>query len=337
MTDLRMGVIGVGHHGRHHARNLSRMDGVELVGVVDVNPETAKEIAQAHQTQAYCDPHELLGKVDGVCVAAPTTHHFRLAEEFLKAGIATLVEKPLSFSVEEGRTMVELAKKHGATLMAGHIERFNPAWSAVEESGIRPTFLEGTRHSRYPFRSLDVSVVFDVMIHDLDLVLATTRSRIRSIQAVGGTLLSPSTDWAEVRLEMDNGAIANLSASRVHHSTERRMRLSSEREAIEIDFVRRLSVRSRVDTRSARERLATTSPNMTPEEKETLLKEMFEVGCVSHDREVEPLRLELEEFVGAIRSDRDPKVTGEDGLEALIAATEVDRAIRRRRPMRESA
>lgn len=340
MTDLRIGVVGVGRHGRRHARNLACMPGVRLVGVVDADAGAAEAVASEFRTTAYRDPHELLGKVDGVCIATPTVHHRAAAEEFLKAGIATLVEKPLSLSVEDGRWMVEQAKRSGAALMVGQIERFNPVWKAVEESAIRPQFVDATRHSRYPFRSLDVSVVFDVMIHDLDLILSTTGARVRSIQAVGGAVLSPSADWAEVRLELEGGAIANLSASRVHHSTERRMRLSSDCESIEIDFVRRWSIRSAVDGASARARLSELPAETTQEEMDRVLNEVFEVGRVSHDRDVEPLRLELEEFAAAIRDDRDPKVSGEAGLEAVVAADAIDRAIRRREraaPLRESA
>lgn len=340
MTAMRIGVIGVGHHGRHHARNLALMPDVTLVGVVDTVPETAEQTAASFQTTAFPHPHDLLGKVDAVSIAVPTVQHFEVAQEFLKAGIPTLVEKPLSLSAAQGKRMVDLARQNGALLMVGHIERFNPAWMAVEHSGIRPNFIEATRHSRYPFRSLDVSVVFDVMIHDLDLVLSTTGSTIKSIQALGGTLLSSTADWAEVRLELANGCVANLSASRVHHSTERRIRLSSPNESLEVDFLRRLSIRHSVDLTTARERLGDVSPRTTPEERETLLKEMFEVGCVSHDREAEPLRRELEEFVAAARGDREPKVTGEQGLAAVIAADQIDRAIHQRslhRPMRQSA
>jgi predicted dehydrogenase len=303
---------------------------VRLVGVVDADARTAESVANEFGTKAYGSPHELLGKVDGVCIATPTVHHRAAAEEFLKAGIAALVEKPLSLSVEDGRWMVEQAKRSGAALMVGQVERFNPVWRAVEESRIRPQFVDATRHSRYPFRSLDVSVVYDLMIHDLDLILAATGSRVQSIQAVGGAVLSPSTDWAEVRLELQGGAIANLSASRVHHATERRMRLSSDRQTIEVDFVKRWSVRSAFDGVSARARLSELPAELTQEEKDRVLNEVFDVGCIAHDRDVEPLRLELEEFAAAIREDRDPKVPGEAGLEAVAAADAIDRAIRRR-------
>lgn len=340
MTAMRVGVIGVGHHGRHHARNFAAMPEVSLVGVVDTIAETAEQVAASFETKAYHHPHDLLGKVDAISIAVPTASHFEVAQEFLKAGIPTLVEKPLSLSPADGRAMVDLARRHGALLMVGHIERFNPAWSAVEQSGIRPNFIEATRHSRYPFRSLDVSVVFDVMIHDLDLVLSTTGSTVKSVQALGGTLLSTTADWAEVRLELANGCVANLSASRVHHSTDRRIRLSSPNESLEVDFLRRLSIRHAVDLSAARERLGDLSPLSTPEERETLLQEMFEVGCVSHDRAAEPLRRELEEFVAAVRGDREPKVTGEQGLEAVVVAAQIDRTIyqgSQYRAVRESA
>ena len=326
MSAIRVGVIGVGHHGRHHARNLANLADVKLVGVVDANAETARHVAETCQTEAFQSPSDLVGKVDAVCIAVPTFAHHNVASLFLKRGVAALVEKPLSLSTDEGRDIVRMARDHKALLMVGHIERFNPAWATVASLTSRPKYVESARLSRFPFRSLDVSVVFDVMIHDLDLVLSVGASKVRSVSATGGQVLSPSADWAEVRIELENGLVANLSASRIHHTTERWMTFRSDNETLEIDFLRRTSLHNRL-TAGARELVGTTPGLLTPEEKELLLRDLFVVGSEAYPREVEPLRLELQEFVAAVREGREPLVNGEAGLEAIALATRIDQSL----------
>lgn len=326
MTKTRIGVIGVGHHGRHHARNLSLMSDVSLVGVVDAHAETARHVADLCQTKPFSEPGDLLDKVDAVVVAVPTANHASVAGPFLKRGVSTLVEKPISFSVDQARDMVRLARQNNAVLMVGHIERFNPAWAAVQSENIKPRFIDVARLSRFPFRSLDVSVVFDVMIHDIDLVRAVARSKVRKVEAIGSASISPSLDWASVRIEFENHTLANLHASRIHHTTERKMTLRSDRASLEIDFLRRTSTNHQL-TAGARELLGRNMGPLTAEEKELLWREMSVVHVEAHAREVEPLRLELEEFVSAVREGRDPIVTGEDGLESVAIATEIERVI----------
>ncbi|MBX9653383.1 Gfo/Idh/MocA family oxidoreductase [bacterium] len=326
MSAIRVGMIGVGHHGRHHARNLASLPDVKLVGVVDAHAETAKHVAETCQTEAFHSPSDLIGKVDAVCIAVPTFAHHSVASLFLKRGIAALVEKPLSLSSDEGRDIVRMAREHRALLMVGHIERFNPTWSSVNSLTSRPKYVESARFSRFPFRSLDVSVVFDVMIHDLDLVMSVSGSKIRHVEATGGAVLSPSADWAEVRLEFDSGLVANLSASRIHHTTERWMTFRSDVETLEVDFLRRTSLHNRL-TAGARELVGTKPGLLTPEEKELLLREMFVVGSEAYPREIEPLRLELQEFVSAVREGREPIVNGEAGLEAVVLASRIEQSI----------
>jgi predicted dehydrogenase len=210
--------------------------------------------------------------------------------------------------------------------MVGHIERFNPSWQAVRNANFRPRFVDVDRLSRFPFRSLDVSVVFDVMIHDIDLVRAVARSKVRKVEAIGSASISPSLDWASVRIEFENHTLANLYASRIHHTTERKMTLRSERASLEIDFLRRTSTHHQLAA-GARELLGRNMGSLTSEEKELMWREMSIVHVEAHAREVEPLRLELEEFVSSIREGRDPTVTGEDGLESVVIATDIERAI----------
>lgn len=326
MSSIRLGVIGVGHHGRHHARNLSHMPDVTLVGVVDPHEPTARQVARDCDTRAYSSAGDLLDVVDAVCIAVPTLAHHSVASMFLRRGIATLVEKPLTLSIAEGTDLVALARKHRAKLMVGHIERFNPTWSAVANSGITPVHIAASRLSRFPFRSLDVSVAFDVMVHDIDLVRSIVRRPVQSIHAVGGSVLSPSPDWVEARIHFDGGVVALLSASRIHHTTERKMTVRSADELIEVDFQRRTSVRTRHQP-GAREKLRQIKGTLTQEQKDVALREISDVESQSYSRETEPLRAELEEFLAAIRDDRDPTVTGEDGLAAVEIAHRIDEAI----------
>jgi predicted dehydrogenase len=338
MTEsIKVGVVGVGHHGRHHARNFAALDGVQLVGVVDPNKITAERVAESCDTQAYCHPSDLLDQVDAVSIAAPTHLHFTLAKPFLERGIATLVEKPLSFSTEQGREMVRLARTHRAPLMVGHIERFNPAWSAAKSLDSPPESIEATRFSRYPFRSLDVSVVFDVMIHDIDLAMSVGGWPVRSLRAAGGAVLSPSPDWADVQLETESGAIIHLRASRVHHATQRQMSMRTKSTLVEIDFQRRSSNCHRLNPSSAG--FDAASSPLSPEQKEYLLSNLFSTSTLNHAADVESLRIELEEFMAAARERRDPLVTGEDGLRAVILATQIETCLTERttRPLRLSA
>ncbi|MBY0585806.1 Gfo/Idh/MocA family oxidoreductase [bacterium] len=326
MSKTRIGVIGVGHHGRHHARNLAAMSNISLVGVVDAYPDTARHVAELCQTRAFAEPSELWDIVDAVVIAVPTASHAAVAAPFLKRGIATLVEKPISFSIDQARDMVRLSKQHQVPLMVGHIERFNPVWGAVKSADIRPRFIETARLSRFPFRSLDVSVVFDVMIHDIDLVRTAARSRVRRIEAIGSASVSPSLDWATVQIEFENNVQAHLTASRVHHTNERRLAIRSDRACLELDFLRRTSTLHQL-TAGAKELLGKKLGPLTAEEKELLWRDMFSVHSEAHARAIEPLRLELEEFIAAAQERRDPSVTGEDGLESILVATEIERTI----------
>lgn len=322
MTPTRVAVIGVGHHGRHHARNLAALPDTRLVAVVDADQATASQIALRHGALALADPKDLLGKVDAVCVAVPTVAHYGVAHHFLRRGVATLIEKPLAFSVEEARELVRLSRRHHAVLAVGHIERHNPVWAAVEESGAAPEFIEARRQSRYPFRGLDVSVVFDVMIHDLEMVLAAIDAPVTSVAATGHAVVSQTHDQVWVTLGFANGALARLLASRVHHESVRQMTLWDSKGHLEIDFQQRCATRSRAaasDPLHPRRYPAA----LAPEDKERLLRELFTVSTTTYDREVEPLKRELEDFVACARSGKEPKVTGEHGYAAVVLANQI--------------
>lgn len=324
MTALRVGVIGVGHIGRHHARILASLPDVSLTGVVDADEANANQVATQYGAQAYTTATQLFGKVDAVTVAVPTVYHYPTACEFLRRGIPTMVEKPLAFSTNEAREMVRLADENQTILQVGHVERFNPAWVDLENNLQQPTFVEARRFSQYPFRSIDVSVVFDLMIHDLDLVLQMIGSPVTEVDAVGATLLSPTIDTAEARLRFENGAQAVVSASRVHDRPVRKMRYWGPNQSGEVDLYRRTTL-VRTLNRSLPEELPTPTQ---PDEKAQLLSQLFHTAASTLDRTAEPLRDELEDFVTAVRHRRQPKVTGARGCELVSLATRIEACIR---------
>jgi predicted dehydrogenase len=303
---LRLGVVGVGHLGRHHARILATLPGVSLVGVADANAARAGEVAAAHGTTAFADWRELLGQVDAVTLATPTESHAEVASAFIAAGVHVLVEKPLTRTVAEADALLAAARQRGVTLAVGHTERFNPAVQAVRPLLTRPRFIEVHRLGTFPERSLDIDVVFDLMIHDLDLVLSLVGSRVTSIDAVGVPVLTPRVDIANVRLHFENGCTVNLTASRISRDRVRKIRFFQPHMYVSVDYAAQEAEVYQL-VRGDGERPAIQGG------KADVAKE-------------EPLRLELADFVGAVRERRAPGVTGEQGRAALaLAAAIVER------------
>jgi predicted dehydrogenase len=303
MSDrLRVAVIGVGHLGQHHARLLAALDGVDLVGVVDTKPGRADEVAAKYGTRAWPAASDLNGHVDAVTIAVPTVSHLEVALPFLGRGVAALVEKPLAPTVADAERLIETASKGGATLAVGHTERFNPAVVAALPLVADPRFVEVHRLGTFPERSLDIDVIFDLMIHDLDLLLASVRSEVVSIEAVGVNVLTPRTDIANARLRFASGCIANVTASRISRERVRKVRFFQHDSYVSIDY-------------SAQEvevyRLAPRG-SVPPIEGGKL--------DVKND---EPLRRELVDFVDAVRSRREPGVAGRAGRDALELATRI--------------
>jgi len=302
MRNVRIGVIGVGHLGQHHARLLASMDGVELVGICDINRARADEIGARCGAAAFSDSRELLGRVDAVTVAVPTAAHLDVAIPFLEAGVATLVEKPIAPSVADADRLVETADRGGALLATGHTERFNPAVAAALPMIVEPRFIEIHRLGTFPERSLDIDVIFDLMIHDLDLLLSVVRSEVTSVEAVGVNVLTPKADIANARLRFASGCIANVTASRISRERVRKARFFQNDAYVSIDYAaQELEVF----------RLVKNGP-----------RPIIHGGKVEVANE-EPLRRELADFVEAVRSRRSPGVTGRDGRLALELATRV--------------
>jgi predicted dehydrogenase len=300
---MKLAVIGVGHLGRHHARILGTLTGVELVGVVDINRARAEEVGREHQTTAFSDWRDLFDKVDAVTIAAPTTAHLELAEAFLDRRVHVLVEKPMTPTTADADRLLRLAREREAVLAVGHTERFNPAVAAVKSLVDKPGFIEVHRLGTFPERSLDIDVVFDLMIHDLDLVLDIVGGEVAAIEAVGVPVLTPRVDIANVRLRFANGCIANLTASRISRDRVRKIRFFQRDAYLSVDYAAQEAEVWRLVRRDGQ------MPGI-------------EGGKVEIVRE-EPLKRELEDFVAAIRDGRPPVVTGEQGRAALELAERV--------------
>jgi predicted dehydrogenase len=297
---LRLAVIGVGHLGRHHARIASTLEGVRLTAVVDLKPDRVAEIAAAHGTIGLTDFRELFDRVDAVVVAVPTEAHLAVAVPFLERGVAVLVEKPMAQSLAEADAMIAAAGASGATLAVGQTERYNPAVAAVLPLVTSPRFIEVHRLGTFSERSLDIDVVFDVMIHDLDIILALVKADPVSIEAVGVPVLTDKFDIANARLRFATGCIANVTASRISKERVRKIRFFQPDAYVSIDYAEQEVEGYRLLRRDGE-------------------RPQIQGGKLPVTRE-EPLKRELADFVRAVRDTRRPLVAGEDGLRALALA-----------------
>jgi predicted dehydrogenase len=300
---LRAAVIGVGHLGRHHARILSSVEGATLTAVVDVNEPRAREIAAACGARPLTDARDLAGQVDLVSIATPTETHAEIAAFFLDRGVPVLVEKPLARSVAEADAIIAAAARGGAALAVGHTERFNPAVMAARPAVQHPQFVEVHRLGTFPERSLDIDVVFDLMIHDLDLVLSIVQSEVVSIDAVGVPVLTDRFDIANARVHFASGCVANITASRISRDRTRKIRFFQRDAYISID----------TGSKEAEVYRLVRSADRRP---------VIEGGKIPVP-DGEPLRNELQDFVDAVRFGRAPLVGGGDGRRAVALAAEI--------------
>jgi predicted dehydrogenase len=300
---VRLAVIGVGHLGRHHARILADLPDVQLTGVVDINSQRAQQIASQYGVAAYTDWRAVVGLVDAVTIAAPTRAHASIAAAFLAQRVHVLVEKPMTTTTAEADQLLALTHAHEVVLAVGHTERFNPAVAYIKPLLAAPRFIEVHRLGTFPERSLDIDVVFDLMIHDLDLVLDIVGGEVAAIEAVGVPVLTPRVDIANVRLRFDNGCIANLTASRISRDRVRKIRFFQQDAYVSVDYAAQEVEVYRLVARAGQ-------------------MPAIEGGKVELPRE-EPLKRELEDFVRAIRDGRPPLVTGAQGRAALALAERV--------------
>src|SRR5436309_205989 len=299
---IRVAVVGTGEFGRNHARVYRELDGVELVGVFDENPERAAAVAAEFQTLVLTRLEELPGRAEAVSVAVPTAAHADVGCQLLEMGLDVLVEKPMAVDLAEADALLAAARKNRRILQVGHVERFNPAVRAVEPTLNRPLFFEVHRLGVFTPRSLDVDVIYDLMIHDLDILLALVKEPVTEVKAVGIPVLTNKVDIAHARLEFVGGAVANVTASRVSTERVRKMRFFQQHEYISLDYARRDALR-----------VGVKKPGPQPE-----------FGFQKLDAPaVEPLRAELEAFVDAARTRKESKTNGAAGRAALELASRV--------------
>jgi predicted dehydrogenase len=332
MKRLRMAVVGVGHLGKEHARILAGLPDVELVGVADVNLDQARAVAERHHTRAFADHHPLLDLVDAACVVVPTTYHCAVAGDFLAHRLPVLVEKPLALDFAQADRLVALAERHGAVLQVGHIERFNPAFEDLLTRPLQPRFVACERLGVFTGRSTDIGVVLDLMIHDLDLVLALVRSEVVEVQAVGMSVFGRHEDIAQSWLRFANGCMATVNASRVSFATSRVMHVWGPEGQARVDFgKRRLALlqpseevrRHGLDPRG----LDAAALARLKDELFTRYLQVVDLDCNHGDQ----LTRELQDFVHCARKGATPRVSGRDGREALGLAHRVLDAMRRQR------
>lgn len=308
MDLVRVGVVGVGHLGQHHARNYSELEGCQLVGLADIDRKAATIVARKVSTQAFFDYRNLIDQVDAVSIVVPTSEHYRVARDFLEAGVHVLVEKPITSTVEEARELIRLARNKKRILQVGHIERFNTAVIKLREILTKPGFIECHRLGPYDPRVRDVGVVLDLMIHDIDIILQIVRSPIVSIDAVGVPILSEREDIANARIKFKDGCTANLTVSRVTPTRMRKIRIFQPNTYVSINYQKQsMEVYSREDIKGARE----------GEPRAQIVRRRLRL------KKEEPLKRELQHFVQCVRDGHEPEVTGEHGHNALGVAIQI--------------
>jgi len=298
MDQVRVGIIGVGYLGTQHARILSYLEEADLKGVADVDFKKAVEIGNRHGVAYYQNYEEMMDEVDAAIVATPTSEHFSISLKLLRNGKSVLVEKPITETVEQAEQLVEEARASGQVFQVGHLERFNPAVEAVETLIREPRFVEVQRLGSFSARSLDIDVVLDLMIHDLDIIMALIKDEVSVIRASGIHVLSEKVDIANARLEFKGGCVATLTASRVHQGKVRKLRIFEPTVYYSIDYIDQEVVVFPLDRRQ-------TNIKTLKIQKE------------------EPLKKELRNFLDCIRLGKTSKVTGEEGLRALRLAHSV--------------
>lgn len=309
---FRTAVVGVGHLGRFHAQKHKMLEEVELVGVCDNNREQSEKVAREMGVEAFFEPAKLIGKVDAVTVAASTPAHYELVKMFLQNKVHVLVEKPIASDSKQAEELCQIAEKNALKLQVGHVERFNPALQAARSKIGKPLFMEVHRLAPFQVRSTEVDVVRDLMIHDLDVILSMVGSEPTSVSAVGTPVLTKKLDIANARIEFENGAVANVTASRISQKRERKFRLFQSNQYLSVDFQ---TGEVNLFTKTGEE----WSENNIPIEHESFNLEKGDA-----------LFEETKSFIAAIRENSDVGVSGRDGLKALrLAEKIVDHALKR--------
>lgn len=303
MKPIKVAVIGIGHLGSIHSRIYSQLKDVQFIGVCDINEAKARKTAKKFRTDYFTDYRNLIGKIDAASIVVPTNLHYEISKPLLENGINLLVEKPFTKTLQEADELLSIAKDKGLILQVGHVERFNSAVLAIENIIKKPIFIECHRLGPYKKRSTDIGVVLDLMIHDIDIILGLVKDEIKNIDAVGAPVLSSDEDIANVRLQFKNGAVCNLTASRITDKTLRKIRVFQKDAYISLDYFKP----SCYIYRKAAQKITRQSIKI---------------------RKEEPLKLELEAFITCVATKEKPLVSGIEGRNALAIALEIQRKIK---------
>jgi predicted dehydrogenase len=312
---LKVGLFGVGHLGKFHLNNWKEIEGVKLVGFYDPNDETAKEVVAQYQLKRFSDADKLIDACDAVDIIAPTNHHFALCEKAIRKGKHIFVEKPLAHTIDEGRLLVNMAKEANIKMQVGHVERFNPAYMAVKDLNLNPMFIEVHRLAQFNPRGTEVSVILDLMIHDIDIILSLVKSDVKNIVANGVAVMTDTPDIANVRMEFNNGCVANLTSSRISMKKMRKMRLFQKDSYIGIDFLDKKA--EVIKLQQADDKKAFTFEIETSQGK----KKIAVANPVIE--QTNAIKMELEAFVDSINNNKQTVVSEIDGFLAMEVAHQI--------------
>lgn len=322
---LKIGVFGVGHLGKFHLNNWKEIEGIKVVGFYDPVDETAKEVAAKYNIKRFTDPDKLIDASDAVDIVAPTTHHYALCEKAIRKGKHVFVEKPLADTIEEGRLLVNMAREANIKMQVGHVERFNPAYLAVKEMNLQPMFIEVHRLAQFNPRGTEVSVILDLMIHDIDIILSIVDSDVKHIFASGVAVMTDTPDIANVRIEFNNGCVANLTSSRISMKKMRKMRMFQKDSYIGIDFLEKktevIKLKQPEDT------------NVFAFDIETSHGKKTIAVANPQVKDANAIKLELEGFTDSIINNKPTAVSEIDGFLAMEVAHQILEKIRNSRAM----
>ena len=314
---LKVGVFGVGHLGKFHLNNWKEIPGVEIAGFYDPDDKNSNEVAEKYKIRRFDDPSKLLSEVDAVDVIAPTDHHFTICESAIKKGKHVFVEKPLAQTMDEAHALVKLVKESNVKLQVGHVERFNPAFLAVKDLKLNPMFIEVHRLAQFNPRGTEVSVILDLMIHDIDIILSIVKSDVKYISASGVGVMTETPDIANVRIEFNNGCVANLTSSRISMKKMRKIRIFQKDAYIGIDFLNKKSEIIKLNDGE------TDNANVFTFDIETLNGKKSIAISNPQIPEVNAIKKELEEFKNSIDKNTRPIVSEIDGLMAMDVAHQI--------------
>lgn len=329
MEKIKIGVIGAGHLGNFHIKLLKEISSCNLIGIYDKDKNRAEEVGKNNNVKFFNEIEDLLQNVDAVSIVATTSAHYEIAKKCLELDKHVMIEKPITAEIWQAEELVEIAKKKNLKLQVGHIERFNPALLSLEKFNLKPMFIQSDRLSQFNPRGIDVAVIHDLMIHDIDIILSLVKSKVKNINASGVAVVSDKIDIANARLEFENGAVANVTASRISQKKMRKMRMFQKDAYITLDFTTGTSEIYRLVKPAEYDPLSSISYGTmgVGENKKAVVYEQPE------QKEVNALKYELELFIESVTKDKTPIVTGEDGLNALIVADKIIKKIEESNPL----